>query len=116
MDQIHESPPVQILPWFKIWFDSPYYHKLYTHRSEEEARDFIDELIPVLHPESNARMLDVGCGAGRHCKQLAAKGFDVTGIDLALSSIRQAKKYETASLRFFQHDMRQPLVKNRFDY
>src|SRR6476469_4275410 len=106
MMQTNEITPVRNLPWFKVWFDSPYYHKLYTNRSDEEAAFFIDELVTVLQPKQDAAMLDVGCGNGRHCKRLAAKGFNVTGIDLALSSIRQAKKYETSRLHFFQHDMR----------
>ena len=31
--------------WFKDWFNSPYYHKLYAHRDEMEAAGFIDKLI-----------------------------------------------------------------------
>ena len=102
--------------WFKRWFDSSFYHKLYAHRNEKEAANFIDELICELQPAPFSRMLDLGCGNGRHCKQLAAKGFDVTGIDLAASSIREAKKMESARLRFYRQDMRIPFGKNSFDY
>lgn len=116
MSQTNETTSVRNLPWFKVWFDSRYYHKLYTNRSDEEAVFFIDELIAELQPQENAVMLDVGCGNGRHCKRLAAKGFTVTGIDLALSSIRQAKKYETSKLHFFRHDMRNPVARGYFDY
>src|SRR4051794_6334442 len=116
MQHANENTMVKDIPWFKSWFDSAYYHKLYTHRSEEEAADFIDELITTLQPARNAVMLDVGCGNGRHCRHLGAKGFNVTGIDLAFSSIKYAKKYETSSLRFFQHDMRKPFGNNHFDY
>jgi SAM-dependent methyltransferase len=116
MIQSTEKALVQNAPWFKVWFDSPYYHRLYAHRSEEEAANFINELVAVLQPKQNAAMLDVGCGNGRHCRQLAAKGFDVTGIDLAFSSIRHARKFAHALLQFFQHDMRQPFGNNHFDY
>jgi SAM-dependent methyltransferase len=61
-------------------------------------------------------MLDLGCGNGRHSKWLALKGFDVTGVDLAASSIREAKKYETTALRFYRQDMRMPFGKRAFDY
>ena len=44
-----------------------------------------------------------------------SKGFDVTGIDLAASSIRQAKRSETEKLRFYRHDMRIPFGRNAFD-
>src|SRR6476661_1916620 len=116
MQYSKENTIVQNLPWFKSWFDSAHYHKLYAHRSEKEAADFIDELITELQPAQHAVMLDVGCGNGRHCRQLAAKGFNVRGIDLALSSIRHAKKYETSLLQFFQHDMRKPFGNKHFDY
>jgi len=102
--------------WYKKWFDSAFYHQLYSNRSEKEATDFIDALLDELRPPSNATMLDLGCGAGRHAKWLAAKGFDVTGLDLAVSSIRSAKKYEKRNLRFAKHDMRDPFGKNQFDY
>ncbi|TMI66495.1 MAG: methyltransferase domain-containing protein [Bacteroidetes bacterium] len=102
--------------WYKKWFDSAFYHQLYSNRSEKEATDFIDALLDELKPPPNATMLDLGCGAGRHAKWLAAKGFDVTGLDLAASSIRSAKKYEKRNLRFAKHDMRDPFGKNQFDY
>jgi SAM-dependent methyltransferase len=69
-----------------------------------------------LNPPANSTMLDLGCGAGRHAKWLAAKGFDVTGLDLAPSSIRSAKKYQKANLHFAKHDMRDPFGENSFDY
>jgi SAM-dependent methyltransferase len=102
--------------WFKNWFDSSFYHQLYAHRSEKEAAHFIDNLIPILQPKEDAKMLDLGCGAGRHSKHLATKGFHVTGLDLAKSSIQQASRFERPNLQFFQHDMRIPFGKNYFDF
>ncbi len=102
--------------WFEKWFDSPYYHKLYFQRDEKEAAAFIDKLIEHLKPEPSSRMIDVACGRGRHSRLLAAKGFDVTGIDLSEDSIRDAKQYETDNLQFFLHDMRLPFWINYFDY
>ncbi len=37
------------------------------------------------------RVLDVGCGAGRHALYLQQKGFDVTGIDNSPGAIRVCK-------------------------
>ncbi|HET9747539.1 MAG TPA: class I SAM-dependent methyltransferase [Chitinophagaceae bacterium] len=102
--------------WYKTWFDSVFYHQLYSNRSEKEAIDFIDALMNELNPPAKSTMLDLGCGAGRHAKRLAAKGFDVMGLDLAPSSIRSAKKYEKANLHFAKHDMRDPFGDNSFDY
>ena len=111
-----QIPPLKNIPWFKRWFNSTYYHKLYGNRNEQEASDFINKLNGNLQPVPGSTILDVGCGTGRHCRQLASKGFTVTGFDLASSSIREAKKFETASLHFFRHDMRSPFGLNQFDY
>jgi len=102
--------------WFEKWFDSSFYYKLYANHDDNEAASFIDELLNELQPASGSRMLDLGCGNGRHSKWLASKGFDLTGIDLAASSIRDAKKYESNTLRFYRQDMRVPFGKNAFDY
>lgn len=103
-------------PWFKDWFNSPYYHQLYFNRDKTEAAAFIDKLIGYLKPENGSRMLDVACGKGRHSMQLAQKGFDVTGIDLSADSILEALKTETDHLHFYQHDMRLPFWIRYFDY
>jgi SAM-dependent methyltransferase len=102
--------------WYKDWFNSPYYHLLYSHRDEKEAAHFIDQLLNFLSPPLGSRMLDIACGKGRHACQLSSKGHDVTGIDLSTSSILDAKKNESESLHFFVHDMRQPFWINYFDY
>lgn len=102
--------------WFKTWFNSPYYHKLYFERNEEEAAEFIHQLIHRLQPAAASRMLDIACGRGRHSRQLASNGFDVTGIDISTKSIIEATRYETDQLHFYQHDMRLPFRINYFDY
>ncbi|MEP6584134.1 MAG: class I SAM-dependent methyltransferase [Ginsengibacter sp.] len=103
-------------PWFEGWFNSPYYHQLYFNRDEAEASAFIDKLIDFLKPPPASYMLDIACGKGRHSRMLASKGFNVTGIDLSIDSIREAKKYECENLDFFVHDMRLPFWINYFDY
>ena len=103
-------------PWFKDWFNSPYYHQLYFNRDKTEAAAFINKLIDYLKPYPGARMLDVACGKGRHSMQLSEKGFDVTGIDLSEDSIKEALLYEKENLHFYQQDMRLPFWINYFDY
>jgi SAM-dependent methyltransferase len=103
-------------PWFKDWFNSPYYHQLYFHRDKTEAAAFINKLMEHLQPPTGARMLDVACGKGRHSLQLAQKGFDVTGIDLSADSISEALKNESDNLHFYMHDMRLPFWIRYFDY
>jgi 2-polyprenyl-3-methyl-5-hydroxy-6-metoxy-1,4-benzoquinol methylase len=38
------------------------------------------------------RVLDIGCGAGRHCLHLQRKGYDVTGIDNSPQAVRVCRK------------------------
>jgi SAM-dependent methyltransferase len=102
--------------WFRKWFDSPYYHKLYFERNEKEAADFIDRLLALLQPPPGSWMLDIACGRGRHARILADRGYDVTGIDLAPGSIAYARQFRNDHLDFFVHDMRQTLCTNCFDY
>lgn len=103
-------------PWFKDWFNSPYYHLLYFNRDEKEAANFIDKLINYLNPSKGSLMLDVACGKGRHSIHLEEKGFDVTGIDLSEDSIEEALRFQTDTLHFYRHDMRLPFWINYFNY
>ncbi|MFN2437551.1 MAG: class I SAM-dependent methyltransferase [Chitinophagaceae bacterium] len=102
--------------WYKDWFNSPYYHKLYFDRDEEEAEAFIEQLLAYLNPLPNSRILDVACGKGRHSKFLSSKGYDVTGIDISIDSINYAKQFEHDALHFYVHDMRLLFWVNYYDY
>ena len=102
--------------WYKDWFNSPFYHKLYFERDDKEAEAFISTLINHLAPAPGSYMLDVACGRGRHSRILAEKGFRVTGIDISFDSIAFAKKFENEHLEFYQHDMRLPFRVNYFDH
>lgn len=105
--------------WFEAWFNSPYYHLLYDHRDEQEARRFISKLIAHLNPPAGSKMLDLACGKGRHAAQLAEYGYEVTGLDIAEDSILAARRqYNSPRLQFDVHDMRKPLPfpQEHFDY
>jgi SAM-dependent methyltransferase len=111
-----ERPASLNSQWFASWFDSPHYHKLYGYRDESEAAGFVDALIRLLVPRPDAELLDLGCGAGRHSRHLASRGFRVTGVDLAANSIAEARKAERTGLRFVRHDMRVPFGTGVYDY
>lgn len=102
--------------WFGEWFDSPYYHVLYKHRDEEEAKDFIDQLIKYFNFSKDHHILDLACGKGRHAIYLNKKGFNVTGLDLSPQNVGFAKKFENDRLEFHVHDMRYPWNGTQVDF
>ena len=79
--------------WFESWFDSPYYHILYKDRDMKEAEEFIDHLMDRLHLPSGSKILDMGCGKGRHSVYLNRKGYNITGIDLSKENIAYCKQF-----------------------
>jgi SAM-dependent methyltransferase len=102
--------------WFSQWFNTPYYHILYQDRDHSEAASFIETLKSYLKIAEKSKILDLGCGRGRHAFYLNQLGFDVTGIDIADENIEFAKRFENETLHFYKHDMRKPLRSNYFDY
>jgi SAM-dependent methyltransferase len=58
----------------------------FTKGTDQEVRFLVEELglVPGL------RLLDVGCGPGRHARALVAAGVEVVGFDLSLGFLRAA--------------------------
>lgn len=102
--------------WFRTWFDTDYYHLLYSNRDEKEARQFIDTLLSFLNPIPGSTFIDIACGKGRHSIQLAENGYDTTGVDLSENSILQAKGAESDMLQFYVHDIRRPFPGEKYNY
>jgi 2-polyprenyl-3-methyl-5-hydroxy-6-metoxy-1,4-benzoquinol methylase len=50
--------------------------------------DFVEKEISF---NKSLKILDIGCGTGRHSLELARRGYDVTGIDLSKSMIDKAR-------------------------
>lgn len=48
-------------------------------------------LIEVMELQPGMRLLDVGCGAGRHAVEFAARGYRVTGVDFSPGMLREAR-------------------------
>ena len=102
-------------PWYRVWFDSPYYGILYGDRDQEEADAFIRRLEGTLRAQPPATALDVACGTGRHSVVLAELGYDVLGIDLSAPSIAVAERRTRPNLTFQVLDMRAIEWRERFD-
>ena len=54
---------------------------------------FVVEALPTFKRRKTRHVLDLGCGAGRHCIYLAKNGFDVAGVDVSMSALRLAKEW-----------------------
>jgi|TARA_B110000467_G_C18239965_1_gene433947 SAM-dependent methyltransferase len=80
--------------WFAAWFDSPAYHILYGNRDNDEALNLVENLDGILSAEVK-KVLDVGCGAGRHVLAWEKLGYKASGFDLSSESIMLAKSKPT---------------------
>ncbi|GIU87648.1 MAG: hypothetical protein KatS3mg009_2163 [Acidimicrobiia bacterium] len=47
----------------------------------------------VLSPPPGARVLDAGCGPGRHALELARRGFHVVGVDHSPDFVALAREH-----------------------
>lgn len=77
----------------------------FTRGTSQEV-DFIVELLQLQPPH---RILDVGCGPGRHAIELARRGFRVTGLDFSLRMIALAREraaQENVAVEFIHGDAR----------
>ncbi len=92
------------------------YLEVYPHRTFEAARN---EIRGLLERGLAGRVLDLGCGFGRHARALAEGGVEVFGLDLSADLLRQAgADPRTADIarRFVQGDFRHlPFAARCFD-
>src|ERR671913_682751 len=58
---------------------SAYLRYSFTKGTEQE----VDFLVDVLALAPGMRVLDVGCGPGRHAHALARRGMEVVGVDIS---------------------------------
>jgi SAM-dependent methyltransferase len=99
------------MSWYEGWFDSDAYDLVYDHRDEDEAARLVDLIEREIAPAPDARILDVGCGRGRHARIFARRGYNVTGIDLSEEAITEARAQADAGaldITFERGDMRDP--------
>lgn len=78
--------------WQPRWEDYFQTLKRLPQRFKKPAR-FVVDAIPVFEQCDFKRILDLGCGVGRHCVYLADKGFTVVGVDVSRSALMMAGKW-----------------------
>ncbi|HQP11124.1 MAG TPA: class I SAM-dependent methyltransferase, partial [Candidatus Omnitrophota bacterium] len=104
-------------PWYESLFEN------YAHTYDKECFvqgtagecDFIEQEIDR---DKSAKILDIGCGTGRHAIELTKRGYHVTGVDLSENQIKRAReKAQEAgvAIDFQIHDARNLPFDGEFD-
>ncbi len=93
-------------PWYRHWFGDEYL-ALYPHRDRAEARRAVALLRDATGLGPGTRVLDLGCGAGRHLEEMERIGYRATGLDLSRPLIEAARR-SVPRVHLVRGDMRQP--------
>jgi SAM-dependent methyltransferase len=75
----------------------------------------IDFIVRQLNLQPGDRVLDVGCGPGRHSHELARRGFAVHGIDISQTFIDLATMNSVDGCSFERMDARAMTFESEFD-
>jgi len=103
--------------WYEELFENyglKYDNESFTSGTMGEC-DFIESEIGF---NRQFRILDIGCGTGRHSIELTKRGYKLTGIDLSESLLTRAKEKASEhnlTIDFQQHDARNLPFSNEFD-
>ncbi len=100
------------MEWFERWFQEEY-DKIYVNRNDQQAIDQVGALLNVVDIPGHAHILDIGCGKGRHLKELQSHKYAAVGIDLSFYLLKQA---QIGAHSLARSDMRfLPFKKEAFD-
>ena len=103
-----------------------WYEELFTGYAEAYDRESftrgtigeVDFLEEELGRDGTKRILDIGCGTGRHAIELAKRGYRVTGIDLSESQLARARdkaREACVQVTFLQQDARDLRLEGPYD-
>lgn len=103
--------------WYESLFENygqKYDNEIFTQGTPGEC-DFIENEIKS---DKSLKILDVGCGTGRHTIELSKRGFTVTGIDLSETQLQRAREKaerDNLQINFLKQDARNLSFSNEFD-
>ena len=105
----------------KQWYESLFENYARTYDNENFTRGTIGEcsfLEKEFARDKSLKILDVGCGTGRHAIELTKRGYNVTGIDLSEAQLRRAREKAEEnglSIDFQLQDARNLSFNSEFD-
>jgi ubiquinone/menaquinone biosynthesis C-methylase UbiE len=73
------------------------YDVVYAEKDYQQEADAVFSLIEQYGELVVQRILDLGCGTGRHAILLAERGLDVTGVDQSKPMLELAQQRALAS-------------------
>jgi SAM-dependent methyltransferase len=100
--------------WFEAMADhmgAAYLRYSFTKGTSQE----VDHVVQALNLQPGMRILDVGCGPGRHSYELARRGFIVHGIDISQTFVDLANEGAPPGATFTRLDARQMAFDQEFD-
>ncbi len=107
--------PAPNTPWFNevaAFLGPAYLKNAFTKGTEQE----VDFIVKALGLEPGMRVLDVGCGPGRHAMALARRGIEVHGVDLSPEFVELARAAAGALPATFEVlDVRDLAITGEFD-
>ena len=103
--------------WYEALFEN--YARKYDNEPFVQGTlgecDFIEQEI---RKDRSLKIIDIGCGTGRHTIELTKRGYNVTGVDLSEDQIKRAReKAQEAgvTIDFQTQDARNLTFENEFD-
>lgn len=78
--------------WWRDFFTGTIVDLWLAVPNDEMTRSEVDFLEKSLQLQAQSRILDVPCGGGRHCIELAARGHHLTGVDISADFLIAARK------------------------
>lgn len=70
---------------------SNYYDSIYNYRNVKGECSAIQRIFHKYNTHKTTSVVDLGCGTGVHTIELAASGYQVTGVDRSMSMLKIAK-------------------------
>lgn len=102
--------------------DAVSYHDVFKpsggHCATGKICELTREILRIMPPERQVRLLDIGCGEGQASIFFARNGYDVTALDISDAKLDQGRRMASmlgVNIKFFRADIIEFEFKKDFD-